>query len=198
MPIPPYRPNIPNHEERQAMWAAIDFTPITKPFPAIQMYLDELRPLYANGSVEHAAFTVPQHPILDWYLTRNQLHEVGLFERLWMSPSIAVRFPYPLKDLNFFDPKIFSFCSPFLLGGGLAWLLSNGGAYHTFVKDGKEAKRIGEEAAWELLGGDYDTALAYESSLPWSSYFLDICDHTFVVLDRSRGIIHTLLSTDTD
>jgi hypothetical protein len=86
-----------------------------------------------------------------------------------------------------------------MLGGTLAWMLSSGGAYHAFKRGGAEAKRIGDQAAQEMLGGSYDGAMVVESSRAWSEFFCDIAwDYTGMVIDSKRRIIHVLLATDTD
>lgn len=190
---------IPSFDDRQSMWAAVDFTRIPGQFPAVEQFLDEIKTLYANGKVEHSVFTLPSHPVLDWYLNRNQFHEVGFFEKFWRNQGAREAFPHRVHDINFFDSKIFSFCSPFLLGGKLAWMLSSGGAYHQFPRGGIEAKRIGEEAAFELLGFNYDHAYTFECGIAWSEFFHDVAwDHTFIIIDKQKRIIHTLLATDTD
>lgn len=108
-------------------------------------------------------------------------------------------FPHALRDLNFYDQNYFSFGSPFQLGGGLAWMLSAGGAYRCFERGGIEAKRLGEEAAAEMLAASYDDALAFQCGAAWSDFFLEVAwDHTFLVVDRKRRIVHALLATDTD
>ena len=166
---------------------------------AVEQFVAEARLLYTNGKVEHAAFSLPSHPVFDWFLTRNQFHEAGFFERFWLCNGPKTKFPHRVHDLNFYDSKIFSFTSPFHLGGSLAWMLSMGGAYHQFERGGIEAKHIGEEAALELLGGSYDHSLAFDCGTAWSDFFHDVAwDHTFIVIDQKSRIIHTLLATDTD
>lgn len=190
---------VPDFAARQAMWSAIDFPPIDEAFPAIERYVRELRPLYANGKVEHRAFRLASHPVLDWFLTRNQYHEAGFFERFWSLPGPRGAFPHPIHDLNPYDRNIFSFCSPFLLGGSLAWGLAAGGAYHRFPRGDLEAKRLGEEAALEMLGGTYEHSLAYECGIAWSDFFFDVAwDRTFIAINPKGQTVHVLLATDTD
>jgi hypothetical protein len=181
------------------MWTTVGFERIGMPFPAIERFVMEVRPLYANGKVEHAAFTLPEHPVFDWFASRSQYHEMGFFQQFWKAKGPKEVFPHALRDLNFFDQQIFSFASPFQLGGGLAWMLSAGGAYQRFERGGVEAKRLGEEAAAEMLDASYDGPLAFQSGIAWSEFFLDVAwDHTFLVIDRKRRIVHALLATDTD
>ena len=181
------------------MWAAIDFERIPARYSAVERFLSEIRPLYANGRVEHAAFRIPEHPVFDWYASRNQYHEMGFFERFWGLAGPTSFIEHDLSDLNFFDHGIFGFLSPFQFGGALAWMLSSGGPYRQFSRGGTEAKRIGEEAAVEMLSGDYDQTLIYQSGTAWSDYFFEVAwDHTYVTLDRTRKIAHVILATDTD
>ena len=199
MPSVQTQPEVPDFQQRHAMWSAVGFDRIEISFPAIEQFLREMRPLYANGKVEHAAFTLPDHPVFDWFASRNQYHEMGFFGEFWKAREPKDVFPYALRDLNFFDQKYFSFSSPFQLGGGLAWMLSAGGAYHRFERSSVEAKRLGEEAATEMLAGSYDEALTFQCGTAWSGFFLDVAwDHTFLVIDRKRRIVHALLATDSD
>lgn len=181
------------------MWAAVDFVPVEMAMPSLEKFFDEFRPLYSNGRVKYSAFKIPDHPILNWYGSRNQFHECGFFEYFRLCQWPKSFFPDKLLELNLFDPNIFCFCSPFLLGGSLAWALSNGGAYHKFARGGVEAKRLGEDAALELLGGSYDEPMAYQCGIAWSKFFHNVAwDHTYVVIDKRHQLIHALLSTDTD
>jgi hypothetical protein len=193
------QPEVPDFKQRQAMWAAIGFDRVTSAFPAVEAYLNEMRALYANGKVEHAAFVFSNHPIFDWFASRNQYHEMGFFEEFWKTSGPKAVFPYLLRDLNFYDQKYFSFASAFQLGGTLAWILSAGGAYNRFERGGIEAKRLGEAAATEMLAGSYDDALVFQCGAAWSDFFFEVAwDATFLVIDPKRRIVHALLATDTD
>ena len=181
------------------MWASAEFAPVSGPFPKVDAFVDQLRPLYSNGKVEHAAFRFPDHPVFEWFSKRNQYHEMGFFECFWRTLGPKSQFQQNVYDLNFYDHAIFSFQSPFQFGGALAWLLSGGGAYDQFQRGGVEAKRIGEEAAFEMLGGDYDSTLVYQSGIAWSDFFWDVAwDYSFVCIDQNQRLIHALLATDTD
>lgn len=179
------------------MWATVRFEPIAIRCPEVDSFIIELREVYTNGKVEFAAFAMPDHPVFEWYL--SELHPLGFFEQFWKRPEVREIFPYNLMDMNFFDFKIFSYLSPFLLDGMLALILSNGGAYGRFTRGGAEAKRIGQEASLELLADDFDKTYVYESECAWSDFFMDVAwDHTYVIVDPTRRIIQVLLATDTD
>lgn len=190
---------IPSFDDRQKMWVSIGFPDAAIPCPAVSCFVEELRSLYANGEVVHRVFRLPVHPVWDWFLERNQLHESGFFERFWVCAGPAAAFSFVVKDLNFYSTDLFSFHGSFMLGGSLAWVLSSGGPYHHFDRGGREAKRLGEEAAVEMIGGDFDHALVYHSDIPWSDFFHDVgLDHTYVAIDRRSRLVHVLLATDTD
>lgn len=190
---------VPSFSARQAMWAEVVFPQVTTPLPAVERYLTELRSVYANGRAQHFAFCIPDHPVLNWYAVRNQYHEVGFFERFWTCRGVKEIFPYRVHDLNFFDATVFSHSSPFVLGGSLAWVLAAGGAYRHFERGGAEAMSIATEAAIELLDHSYESSLVYHSKAAWCDFFMDVAwDHSFIVLDRKRRMVHGLLATDTD
>jgi hypothetical protein len=183
----------------QAMWDAVDFEEVKLNLPAVTRYVDELRRLFVNGQVDFAAFALPRHPVFDVYADNRQFHDMGFFEHFWKADGPSQVFRHELRELNFFDRGIFREDSPFLLGGSLASILSWGGAYEAFKRGGLEAKRIGEEAALEMLDGNYDDALVFEGHSYWSTYFLDVAwDYAFVVINPGKRLVHTLLATDTD
>jgi hypothetical protein len=86
-----------------------------------------------------------------------------------------------------------------LLGGSLARALRSGGAYREHSKKSVDAKISGEAAAMELVQNDYDNVELFESHTPWSAFFNNlIWDHTWIIVDKGRRIIHLIIGTDTD
>jgi hypothetical protein len=78
-------------------------------------------------------------------------------------------------------------------------MLSLGGAHERFTRGGVEAKKIGEDAASEMLAGNYDDVLTFQCEVAWSEFFLDVAwDYTFLVVDPAKHLIYTLLATDAD
>lgn len=181
------------------MWEAIDFKEVRTSLPAVERFVKELGSLYENGTISFATFSLPIQSAFDWYVSRGEFHEMGFFEHFWRKEGPSRIFPYELKNLNFFDRSIFSPSSPFLLGGNLAWKLSRGGAYQAFKRGGLEAKHLGEEAALEMLDGDFDNPFVFDCDATWSSFFLDVgWDYTNIIINPKERIVHILLATDTD
>ena len=191
--------HLPNFDDRKQMWESVAFNQCKTKFPHAERYIRKLRNLYSNGAVEFMSFGMPKHRIWDWYSSRNQYHELGFFKYFWCHSDVVKHFPHKLDDINFFDMKVFNHSSPYVLGGELAWILVGGGAYKQFKGQGNEAKKIGEEAAAELIDDNYDQVLVYHSGSAWCSFFYDVAwDHSFVVFDQRRHLIHVILATDTD
>ena len=190
---------VPDFNAVKEMWATIDFPLICEPFPFIEKYALELRALYSNGEVRHQAFRIPEHSTFDWYLFRKIVHESGFFEKFWKCKTLREAFPDSLKDFNFYSQQTFEISSPFNLGGSLGWTLACGGAYDGFKREGALAKRLGEEAAFEMLGSNYDDSAVYVSFAPWSEFFHNVAwDYTWIVINRRLSAIHVLVATDTD
>jgi hypothetical protein len=162
-------------------------------------YCDHLRRVYTNGEVRFQTFRIHPHPIFDWYASRNQLHEMGFFGKIWSVPPIAAMMPEPPLDLNFYSHEVFAGSSPFLLGGVLATVLGLGGAYGRHDPGPPHAKKAGEAAGLALNCDRYDDVLVYESHVAWSPFFRDVAwDFSCVVVDKLQRLLHVLCATDTD
>ena len=118
---------VPGFADRERMWRELRVTREPER-PALVAYADALRAVYDNGGARCGSFRLEPHPVFDWYAARGRLHELGFFGRIWGVEPVRALMPEPLLDLNFYSHDVFTQTSPFLLGGGLAWVLSDGGA----------------------------------------------------------------------
>lgn len=148
------------------------------------------------------SFQMPQHPVLDWYLTRN-FHDSGFFERFWSAPAPSRIYQPADPGLNYFATHgelcVFRQSSPFHLSGDLASIHFFGGAYSHSQGLGIRSKQLGEAAAHELLADDFEHVRIFASDRRWSDFFMDVAwDHTLIILSPLQRLIHCLLATDTD
>ena len=162
-------------------------------------YVTALNAVYLNGEVRYASYVVEPNPTLDGFLSRNQLHEAGFFERFWQQAAVKRLMPESLADLKSTTSEVFRHSSPFVLGGTLAWVLSDGGAYERHGAGPADAMRLGQSAATELVRDRFEQVLVYESFLPWSEFFHGVAwDYSWVVIDRIDRLVHVVCATDTD
>lgn len=190
---------LPRFDDRKRMWLDLQVDPQTRSAPE-EDYAAALGRAYANGSVRVGTFLVHENETFDWYLSRNQLHEMGFFERFWRVDAVAGFMPEPLRDLNFYAlDGVFQHSSPFLLGGSLAWALAQGGAYVKHPDGPVDAKRLGDLLAADWIADHYDDILVYESHRAWCEFFFDVAwDRSWVVVDKLMRLVHVLCATDTD
>lgn len=190
--------DLPMFEDRKRMWSNLRVRRRASS-PSAERYATALRTVYDNGDVRTATFAVDEHEVFDWYLSRNAIHDMGFFAKFWGLDPVASLMPEPLTDLNFYSRDVFEGSSPFLLGGSLARALALGGPYETHREGPSHAKSLGDAVAADWIEERYDDVLVYESHTAWSDFFLDVAwDHTWVVLDKTRRLVHLLCATDTD
>lgn len=190
---------IPTFQDRDEMWRRLDFPSDNRSYPRTTEFVAALRERYANGGVLFHSFSIPTHPIFDWYLQRNRLHECNFFEMFWRASTPAASLSQQPAPLNFYEVSLFQWTTPFHLAGDLSAVLFSGGAYSHSQGYSNEARRLGEAAAAELLGGDYEESLLFHCHSAWSDFFMNVAwDYTFVVISKPRRAIHVILATDTD
>ena|SRR5947207_455957 len=190
---------IPTLEACRLMWDAVDFLPHSDTYPCLAEFASALAAVYTNGRVVRHSFQLPNHPVFDWYASRNRYHEMGFFERFWLRPSVKSAIPQQLRPLNFYGLTVFEWSSPFMLAGSLAWVLASGGPYERHRGGSTDAKRIADAAAEEVLLTDYDSPLLFISHVAWSDFFLDVAwDSAWVLVHQQRRLVHVILATDTD
>jgi hypothetical protein len=189
----------PQFEDRKRMWLDLQVDSQATS-AAEEEYAAALKRVYTNGSVRIATFLVHEDETFDWYLSRNLLHEMGFFEKFWRVGTVTSFMPEALRDLNFYElDRPFRHSSPFLLGGSLAWALAQGGAYEKHGKGPVHAKQLGDRLAADWISDRYDETLLYESHRAWSEFFMDVAwDHSWIVVDKQKRLVHVLCATDTD
>jgi hypothetical protein len=181
------------------MWQQINFVPHHETRERTKEYISALNSAYTNGRVLFFAFKFPNHPVFDWYASRNQFHEMGLFEKFWKKPEVQETIPYKLRDVNFYSLEVFKGNSPFMLAGSLAWCLADGGAYGSNLKPALEIKSLADRAAEEMIQSDYDNSKLYASCTAWSDFFLGVAwDYSWVLLNQRNRMLQVLMATDTD
>ena len=127
----------------------------------------------------------------------NQLKEIVFLKYLWNFEQIKNYFRY--NSVRDDVSKYFFQSSSFHLGGDLASTLHNGGAYESPKWEGTKSKELGENAAVEMIGNDYDSTAVFVSQGSWCSFFYDVAwDYSWVVYNRKNRNLHILMITDTD
>jgi len=61
------------------MWKNLQIEEIS-PKAETTKYVTALKAVFKNGDVRFKIFEISHHPIFDWYLSRNQLYEMGFFQ----------------------------------------------------------------------------------------------------------------------
>lgn len=190
---------LPQFEDRVRMWAELDIDARTPVAEDVARYCSYLRTTYSNGEVRFQTFYVSPHPVFDWYASRNQLHEMGFFGKIWSVRPVEAMMPERPFDLNFYATNVFSGSTPFVLGGTLASVLAFGGAYGRHELGSLHAKQTGEAAAAALICDRFDDMLVYGAHTAWSPFFNDVAwDYSSVVVDKRERLLHILCATDTD
>ena len=193
---------VPQFEDRARMWAELEIDVRNPTAEAVAIYCDHLRQAYSNGAVRFQTFHVSPHSVFDWYASRNQLHEMGFFGKIWSVRPVEAMMPEPPFDLNFYATEVFSGSTPFVLGGTVASVLAFGGAYGRHEPGSLHASQIGAAAAGALICDRFDDVLVYETHTAWSPFFRDVArDYTWVVLDKRERLLHISVPrtpTDTD
>ena len=188
---------IPQFEDRKKMWKTLEISEFKTSLPLLNEYLNELSNLYVNGSVIHKSFILGESEVLDWYVSRNQLKEMLFFWKLWEHKELIKYLD--LTEIDEDSNQSFESSSPFMLGGSLAWALNWGGAYREPTWKGSRSKELGENAAGELLDGNFDNCLVFEARGAWCNFFYDVAwDYTWVILNKEKRLLHVIMATDTD
>lgn len=188
---------IPQFDDRKLMWETLQVTRLGSHSRSISEYIDHLKKYYTNGTVKYECFKLGESEVLDWYCSRNQLKELLFFLKVWKLPTINKTLKITKIDED--SNRLFDLSSPFLLGGSLAWVLDNGGAYDKPAWGGSRSKKLGEQAAMALIEDDYENCLVFGSRNAWCGFFCDVAwDSTWVVLNKTKRLLHVLMATDTD
>jgi len=190
----------PSEEEAQQMWGELQVTPVPFQHPALDELLERFRAIYVNGGAEFARFQLSENPVLQWFGSRNKLHEISFFERFLTAPaaasalpSLSIQNPLP-SPLNLKEDT-----SAFTFDGEVAKVLVRGGSYMSFQGTASEAKAIGVRFCDALFGQRYDEIKMYISYDAWSPWFGNVAwDVTWFGVDKRNSQIWLLCATDTD
>lgn len=190
----------PSKSDLIKMWrsTSIDVLSVNPP-PGLQPFLTAWGGLLVNGGVIYVRFSIPNNPILGWYVSRNRIDECGLLDRIIQTAIDTPGLPEfqelknPLKKVLIVEPL--------MLDGVLAHKLVWGGAYQSFRGRESKAKDLGIAASESLISNRYswDDVFMYESYDAWSTWFHGIAwDWTLFVVDKHAQELTLLAGTDTD
>jgi hypothetical protein len=183
----------------QRMWREMQITLVAFGHPAIQDLLTHFAQTHANGGATFHCFHLSEHPVLDWYASRNRLTDYDFFGDFLTHPTVTTSLP----DLHIGKPLPngieVELGSSFTLDGELAETLVNGGAYEKFRGSGAQAKQIGRAFCESLYGDRFEEVQIYKSWTAWSSWFGDVAwDGTCFGLDKRSRYLWMLCVTDED
>ena len=145
------------------------------------------------------AFDVGADPVFDWYASRNRLWDERLLEFLMAHSAIREALSELAIPENPQIEKGFSMESQFILGGTLAGILYQGGAYWQATGDGRSENRLAMEVCDAMFGLRFGEVTCNFNADPWTPWFCGIAwDLTAVVFDRRERRLWILAVTDTD
>lgn len=183
----------------QAMWQILRVSPVPTTDRAVEQLLVALREARVNGGALFYRFHLSPHPVLNWFLSRNRLQEIGFFEWFLRCEAVSAALP----ELNPTEERRlrpdFQRHSSFTLDGEIADEVCRGGAYRGFPGSARQAKDLGVRFCDFLWGDRFTDVSVFRSGTPWSSWFYDVAwDATWLILDRQELLISLLCITDTD
>lgn len=170
--------------------------------PAVERFLAALATTRANGNTLLRRFR--WSGVRDgWFSTATNLSSFESFRQLLDSdaarrsvPELLEPFPFPSGEPPQFHPVS---AGSIKLAGEWAALLVLGGAYKRFEGSEEEALGLAAAAVEELIEGRYEQVAVYYSYEPWSGWFFDVAwDQTWFLVDRDRGEVTLVCTTDTD
>lgn len=104
-----------------------------------------------------------------------------------------------LKSIDDNLNKKFTWISPLLMPGYMAWALDTGGPYERPKMSALQMRNLADAAVDAMLDGKYENALFFYSNDPWADFFMDVAwDHTWVLTQIEERIVHIIIATDTD
>lgn len=188
----------PSIQQIQRMWNQIQFR--AEPFdPApFAPVLDEIRRSHTFGGVILLRFGISEHPVFDWFASRNRLDEMEFFPKFLGSEVVRgaardLQIPDSLGELAF------EWASPFSFDGHIAQVLFLGGAYEKLKGTAGEAKRLALEFASAFFEERFDEVLLFRSFQAWTPWFHTIAwDTSWVIVDKRWRRVWLLCRTDED
>ncbi len=205
MPDEPFIPCPDCIGRRATAFAALKFSLSARQVdPAVQKYLDEIGPLFANGGVQFVQFSFPNADEVATWLASFPgvgVHDIEhlLSKLAGLSGGHALfQGVEKLREQAKLQP-----IDPFVFDAELARLLFRGGAYLTFAGKGRQAKALAAAAAESLLGDSMYEFLTNTTVFQlhdyWSQWFIsDMWCTTFLVFDLPGKTLSVLATTDTD
>jgi hypothetical protein len=187
----------PQFEDREGMWRDLAVSVGTPATGALAEFLTILSGIYVNGAVVHRCFEIGEHPVFQWYWSRNRLSDMFFFDRFMAQPVVAEALCLESvdDDLN----SKFEWLSPLLMPGYMAWALDSGGAYERPKMKAMQMRDLANAAVDQMVGGRYENALFFHSNTPWAEFFMDVAwDHTWILTQLEERRVHVILATDTD
>lgn len=189
----------PSFNEVREMCRHIRLKAVVLPKEPFQKFLSSLRESHSNGGAYLVAFDVGADPVFDWYASRNRLWDERLLEFLMAHSAIREGLSELAIPENPQIEKGFSMESQFILGGTLAGILYQGGAYWQATGDGRSEHSLAMEVCDAMFGLRFGEVTCNCNADPWTPWFCGIAwDLTAVVFDRRERRLWILAVTDTD
>lgn len=187
------------------MCQEIGVTPIPSGHLLTLPFWKHIDSTYAKAHL--VGFELSQHPILDWYASRNKLggyqnDGMPFFEQLLSKKSISQQMSaFGLQKND--SPKLdLELSSGFLLDGQLTSALVIGGCGSPYLNNGgteQEAKSMALEFCTAMFDYRYKEVDIFICRHDWSPWFYGIVwDCSFFIIDRRYRRIWILCWTDTD
>ncbi len=180
-----------------AFWRELEVSHVQLDHPAVGLLLMEL--IETHEKAAFACFELSDHPVLNWFGSRNRLDEFDFFRKVLVHPAISevlpgLSIPKKIKELDV------GWGTSFTLDGTLAQILVNGGSQYAFSGTDSEAKEIGLNFCDALFEGRYSENLVYDTFDKWTPWFSgnQNYDHTWFGIDKRMSRFWLLAITDDD
>lgn len=187
----------PTKKDIAAFWRELEVTHVQLDHSAVGLLLMEL--LETHAKVAFGCFELSDHPVLEWFGSRNRLDEFD-FVRTLLSNSV-IRETLPGLEIPKKVPSLdATWGTSFILDGTLAQVLVNGGAEFAFSGTDSEAKDMCLNFCDALFEGRYSENLLYDSFDAWTPWFSGNpnYDHTWFCVDKRLSRFWLLAITDDD
>jgi hypothetical protein len=169
--------------------------------PAVEALLKAIQATHVNGGAVFGQFRVVEGAdVFLWSTGLDRIREYDFIRHFLAATPVCealsqLQIQESLgQDLGFEQ----SWSGTLTLDGELAALLVHGGVYERFKGTADEAKALGRAFAEALVGERHTEFQVYRSSTPWTPWFFDVADWTWLLLDRRRAELTLLCVTDTD
>lgn len=166
-----------------------------------------------KGGAELAGFHIAEHPVFDWFASRNYLNSPNVIESVLAHETLRDSLPHfriasPIKYRDFGRRlRGWDVVWPFQVAGDWATYLDSGGFYehpdHARREDrdvrGAAAMNMAMSAYKSLTGDRYlPDVCAYRTSDAWSEWFPGVFNGTWIVYDSEFRLLWLLAITDMD